>query len=152
MALERSWIEACIPHQGRMCLLDQVIAWDAERIRCRSGRHRDADNPLRAHGRLGAACGIEFAAQAMALHGVLLEPASAGVEPHSGGVLASVREVEVHVPRLDAIAGDLLVEAERLAGDRNNSLYRFSLWDGERLLLGGRATVVLNAGPVMRGS
>ena len=40
----------------------------------RASSHRAADNPLRAHGRLGAACGIEYAAQAMAVHGALLAP------------------------------------------------------------------------------
>ena len=55
-----------------MCLLDEVLSWDATRIRCRSNTHRTADNPLRAHGRLGAACGIEYAAQAMAVHGALV--------------------------------------------------------------------------------
>ena len=29
------------------------------------------DHPLRAHGRLGVACGVELAAQAMAVHGAL---------------------------------------------------------------------------------
>jgi predicted hotdog family 3-hydroxylacyl-ACP dehydratase len=55
-----------------MCLLDDVLSWDASRIRCRSASHRTPDNPLRAHGRLGAACGIEYAAQAMAVHGALV--------------------------------------------------------------------------------
>ena len=36
MHLDRTWIESNIPHKGRMCLLDEVIEWDALRIRCRS--------------------------------------------------------------------------------------------------------------------
>ena len=72
MALDRSWIEQHIPHKGRMCLLDEVLNWDATQIRCRSATHRTTDNPLRAHGRLGAVCGIEYAAQAMAVHGALV--------------------------------------------------------------------------------
>ena len=72
--LDRAWIASHIPHQGSMCLLDYVEAWDRERIRCRASSHRAADNPLRAYGRLGAACGIEYAAQAMAVHGALLAP------------------------------------------------------------------------------
>ena len=50
----------------------EVLSWDATRIRCRSATHRSPDNPLRLHGRLGAACGIEYAAQAMAVHGALV--------------------------------------------------------------------------------
>ena len=73
--LDHAWIEPHIPHKGRMCLLDDVLSWDRSRIRCRSAQHRTPDNPLRAHGRLGAACGIEYAAQAMAVHGALLRSA-----------------------------------------------------------------------------
>ena len=71
MQLNRAWIEAHIPHQGRMCLLDEVLRWGPDRISCLSCGHRAADHPLRAHDRLGAACGIELAAQAMAVHGAL---------------------------------------------------------------------------------
>jgi len=78
MRLDRAWIESRIPHHGPMCLLDEVIGWDAERITCTSSSHRSADNPLRARGRLGIACGIEYAAQAMAVHGALIAALEAG--------------------------------------------------------------------------
>jgi len=125
-----------------MCLLDLVREWTPERIRCASATHRSPDNPLRDGGRLGAACGIEYAAQAMAVHGALL--AASDVEPRQG-FLASVRGVDLRVGRLDDIADDLDVEAERLSGDENNILYRFAVSAGERLLLAGRAAVILNA-------
>jgi len=142
MPLDRDWLLAHIPHQGSMCLLDQVDAWGSERIRCTASSHRAADNPLRAHGRLGVACGIEYAAQAMAAHGGLL--AATDTSPRAG-YLASVRGVEWHVPRLDDLAADLSVEAERLSGDDNTVLYGFSVSAGERVLLNGRAIVVLDA-------
>ncbi len=142
MPLDRDWLLAHIPHQGGMCLLDQIDAWDGEHIRCTASSHRAPDNPLRAHGRLGAACGIEYAAQAMAAHGGLL--AAADSAPRSG-YLASVRGVELHVARLDDIAVDLSVAAERLSGDDNLILYGFSVSAGERVLLNGRAIVVLDA-------
>ena len=126
-----------------MCLLDCVEAWDGQRIRCRASSHRAPDNPLRAYGRLGSACGIEYAAQAMAVHGALLAP------PDSGsarvGYLVSVRGTRLHVPRLDDIAADLLVEATCVTRSENNVLYRFSVSAAGRLLLDGRAAVVLNA-------
>ena len=126
-----------------MCLLDQVEAWDQQRIQCRASSHRAADNPLRAYDRLGAACGIEYAAQAMAVHGALLAPpdnASARV-----GYLVSVRGTQLHVPRLDDIDADLLVEATCITRSENNILYQFSIRTVERLLLEGRAAVMLNA-------
>lgn len=143
--LNREWIAAHIPHQGGMCLLDAVTEWSTERIRCTAASHRQKDNPLRDpehDGRLGAACGIEYAAQAMAVHGALI--AGDDAEPRQG-FLASVRGVEFNVDRLDGIAGELDVEAERLSGDDNNILYRFAMRGDGRLLLAGRATVILNA-------
>lgn len=143
--LNRDWIAARIPHQGGMCLLDAVAEWTPERIRCTSASHRRADNPLRADDRLGAACGIEYAAQAMAVHGALIAGDPAINRPPRQGFLASVRGVELHVDRLDDIADDLDVEAERLSGDDNHILYRFAVRGGERLLLAGRAAVILDA-------
>jgi predicted hotdog family 3-hydroxylacyl-ACP dehydratase len=141
--LDRAWIAHHIPHQGPMCLLDQVERWDQQYIQCRASSHRAIDNPLRAYGRLGAACGIEYAAQAMAVHGALLAP------PESTrakvGYLVSVRGAQLHVPRLDDIAADLQVEATCITHSENTILYQFSVRAAGRLLLEGRAAVVLNA-------
>ncbi len=144
--MSRPWIEARIPHQGRMCLLDEVIDWNAHHIRCRTATHRAPDNPLRAHGRLGIACGIEYAAQAMALHGALASAAASTGVASRVGLLASVREVRMHVLRLDDIESELLCEVTHLAGDGLTALYEFSLRDADRSLLSGRASVVLDAG------
>jgi predicted hotdog family 3-hydroxylacyl-ACP dehydratase len=173
MHLNRAWILRHIPHQGRMCLLDEVVSWDAERIRCRGATHHAPDNPLRAGGQLGIACGIEYAAQAMALHGALAAGAAdqwagAGMSgdgclspgaPDAGtsgagapgaavpiaGYLAGVRGVEFHVLRLDELPGDLYCEAARVAGDRGTALYEFELRSAGKRLLRGRATVLLDA-------
>ena len=142
MQLDRNWLLGHIPHQGSMCLLDGIVDWDAQHIRCTASSHRAADNPLRAHGRLGAAGGIEYAAQAMAAHGGLL--ATTDAQPRAG-YLVSVRGVDLKVARLDNITGNLQVEAERMSGDDNTILYGFSVSAGERVLLHGRAIVVLDA-------
>ncbi len=133
-----------------MCLLDYVEAWDQQRIRCRASSHRAADNPLRAYGRLGAACGIEYAAQAMAVHGALLAPPDNGSA--RAGYLVSARSTHLRVPRLDGIAADLLVEANCITRGENNILYQFSVSAAGRLLLDGRAAVVLNAGALAQNS
>jgi predicted hotdog family 3-hydroxylacyl-ACP dehydratase len=150
--MNRPWIEARIPHQGRMCLLDEVIAWDEHHIRCRTETHRAPDNPLRSHDRLGVACGIEYAAQAMALHGALAGglPGASGGNPSRVGLLASVRGARLHVLRLDDIEGDLICEATHLAGDRLTALYEFAVRSRDRILLSGRASVVLDAGRRLR--
>lgn len=140
--LDKNWIAAHIPHQGNMCLLDAVTEWSDAAITCRAGSHTDPANPLRAEGRLGAANGIEYAAQAMAVHGSLL--AQAGDQPRQG-YLTSVRSVQFHVARLDDLPGELSVQAERLSGDDNNILYQFSLSHAGRCLLEGRTAVMLDA-------
>jgi predicted hotdog family 3-hydroxylacyl-ACP dehydratase len=148
--MNRAWIEARIPHQGRMCLLDEVIAWNAHHIRCGTGTHRAPDNPLRSHDRLGIACGIEYAAQAMALHGALASAAPGANAASRVGLLASVRDVRLHALRLDDIESDLICEVTHLAGDNFTAMYEFALRDKDKFLLGGRASVVLDAGRRLR--
>lgn len=142
--LDRVAIAARIPHQGSMCLLDAVLAWDSGQIHCRASSHRQPDNPLRTAERLGAACGIEYAAQAMAVHGALLAPEGAPPRP---GYLASVRSVQLAVDRLDDLPQDLDIVAERLSGDEHNILYHFRVEHAGDLLLSGRAAVMLVAQP-----
>jgi predicted hotdog family 3-hydroxylacyl-ACP dehydratase len=141
--LDRAWIAAHIPHGGRMCLLDEVLEWDADRILCRAADPRAADHPLRLLGRLGAVAGIEYAAQAMAVHGALTAPAA---QTPVAGFLASLREVSVHAGRLDDIEGELLTGAVRIAGDAAGAAYEFELRSAQRVLLRGRATVMFDAG------
>ena len=128
-----------------MCLLDAVVDWSETAIACRAISHLDPANPLRAAGRLGAANGIEYAAQAMAMHGALLAQAN---DPPRQGYLTSVRSVQMHVARLDDLPGEISVEAERLSGDSNHILYQFSLSHAGRCLLEGRAAVVLDAAAI----
>ncbi len=125
-----------------MCLLDTVLDWTPDAIRCTSGSHRQPGNPLCSDTQLGIAAGIEYAAQAMALHGGLI--ADAGAAPRQG-YLVSVRGVSFHAMRLDDQPDDLLIEAERLSGDANQVLYRFSVSAGGTPLVEGRAAVVLDA-------
>jgi predicted hotdog family 3-hydroxylacyl-ACP dehydratase len=143
--LDPAGIAARIPHSGRMCLLDTLQSWSVESVRCTATSHRDAANPLRAGGVLPATAAIEYAAQAMALHGTLC--AEAGTAPRPG-FLASVRGVRLLVPRLDDIEGALTIAAQLLAGDSGQARYAFTLHDeaGKRLVE-GRATVILNALP-----
>ena len=147
MPLDREWIERHIPHQGTMCLLDEVLTWNTSSVQCRSSSHRDRANPLRSHDRLGAVCGIEYAAQAMAVHGALIasrltaSPKSEAIV----GYLASVRNVVLHAHRLDDVEADLIATAERVTGDERSVLYDFSVTGNERILLAGRATIVFNA-------
>jgi predicted hotdog family 3-hydroxylacyl-ACP dehydratase len=143
MRMTRAEIAGLIPHAGAMCLLDGVVEWNENRIRCVSRSHLDTANPLRAGGRLPAVCGIEYAAQAMAVHGGLAGGTRA--RPRTG-YLASVRDMACRRERLDDLEGDLVIEAERVMGDEDRVIYEFRLSVGGAEVLSGRAAVVLDAG------
>ena len=124
-----------------MCLLDEVLEWNGTEIRCRSATHRLASNPLRTRDHLRALCAIEYAAQAIAVHGAVNAPSPAA----GAGMLVSVRAVELGTDRLDDIAADLIVSAARIGGDDTALLYSFSVSAHQQLLASGRATIVLRS-------
>jgi predicted hotdog family 3-hydroxylacyl-ACP dehydratase len=139
--LNAAEIGRLIPHSGSMCLLAEVLDYDQNRIICKGVSHSLRANPLLESGVLHAVCGIEYAAQAMAVHGALL---AGEQQVHArGGRLASVRSVEFFVWRLDDIADDLHIEATQLMADANSMMYEFTVSALDRALLKGRATVVL---------
>lgn len=142
MPVSRDEMQRLIPHRGTMLLLDGVRGWDATSIRCWSRQHRAPDNPLRQDGRLGVLCAIEFAAQAMALHGGI--SGMIGARPRAG-YIASLREIACRCERLDDIAGDLEIEATLLMGDAAQVAYSFAVRGAARDLVTGRATVILDA-------
>ncbi len=141
MLMGQSEIASRIPHQGSMCLLQEVQAMDADHIICATRTHLDPANPMREGGRMGAALGIEYAAQAMALHCALQQPQ--GERPR-GGYLTSVRDVQLLADVLDAIPEPLSVRAERIAASEQTAMYQFIIHAGERLLLQGRIAAVLD--------
>lgn len=141
--VDKTWIEAHIPHQGNMCLLDHVISWDEKTITCSATSHLQPTNPLRYQNQLNTACGIEYAAQAMAVHGALLAPPDQ--EKPRAGFLVSIRGATIHHARLDDIKQALTIYVELIHSDSNNIIYAFSLHADHRLLLDGRAAVMLNA-------
>jgi predicted hotdog family 3-hydroxylacyl-ACP dehydratase len=134
-------IAARVPHSGTMCLLHALHESSDAHVLCSTTSHHAADNPLRSASGLLSCNAIEYAAQAMALHGAMTAPGA----PPQGGRLASVRGVKLHVRRLDTVDGLLFVHAERVAGDTGQAMYQFTLRDErQQTLVQGRATVLLN--------
>ena len=129
-----------VPHAGDMCLLDRVEQWDDAGVACASASHRRADHPLRRDGVLGAVHLIEYAAQASAVHAALASGGDAGgARPR---YLASAREVEFHVQRIDDVEADLRIEATRLVAMGGGAAYGFRITAAGRLLCEGRLGVV----------
>jgi predicted hotdog family 3-hydroxylacyl-ACP dehydratase len=143
IVIGREQILMMVPHAGAMCLLDGVLHWDAVSMRCVSRRFQQPDNPMRrGDGTLGTACGIEVAAQAMAVHGRLLARTCGSP---TEGYLASVRDVWLATNHLDVASDELLIDIERTGGNALGATYRFVVTSGNIALLGGRATVVFGS-------
>lgn len=140
MPLDRDALERLLPHRGAMRLLDSVVSWDDVTIECRASTHRAAGNPLRQDGRLPAVVAIEYAAQAMAVHGGL-HAAPGHAAPL--GYLVAVRDARLLVATLDEITDDLEISATRHIADASGLVYAFVVQAGGRRIADGRATAVL---------
>jgi predicted hotdog family 3-hydroxylacyl-ACP dehydratase len=139
LTLTREAIARLVPHQGAMCLLEEVLEWDENAIACRACSHRDPANPLRSRGGLAAIVGVEYAAQAVAVHGGLTTKASS----QKIGFLAALRDIACFTERLDTEPGDLTVRATKVAAESGRLLYDFRIEGGGRELVKGRLSVVL---------
>jgi predicted hotdog family 3-hydroxylacyl-ACP dehydratase len=134
-------VRALLPHDGTMVLLERVDDWDKRHIRCTATSHRAPTNPLRDKDRLPAIAGIEYAAQAIAAHGALVEGAAA--DRASMGLLAGVRNVRLYADRLDGPFPALTICATKMLGERQRAIYSFTIESESGRLLEGRATVVI---------
>ncbi len=138
----------CLPHGPAMRLLDRIEDINEQSICCTVVSHGAPEHPMRYEGRLGSACGVEMAAQAVAMHSahLAMQASQLAVEPPKGGMLTSVRELKLHTDRLDGYSQPLIVRASFQAGDAMGALYSFSLstqaHEQEVELLRGRMSVV----------
>jgi predicted hotdog family 3-hydroxylacyl-ACP dehydratase len=139
--MTNSPLSCLIPHQGSMCLLERVVDWDEQSIRLATATHRSADNPLRANGRLRAVHLCEYGAQAMAVHGALKAQATGGRAPP--GMLVSLRAVSLDCDYVEALPGELLIEARCLQAGDSSQQYAFCVTHAGSTLVSGRAAVVL---------
>ena len=138
MQLTRAEIRTRIPHSGSMCLLEGVRRWDQTTLDAYAISHRDPQNPLRGAERLHAVIGVEYAAQAMAVHGGLL--ASGGAQM---GFLASVRDLRLFKERLDDLPEELEIHVERISGSLESFIYAFIVATRGEVALSGRIAVRL---------
>lgn len=140
-------IEQLLPHAGRMRLIDRLVAYDEERIVCESDSHGADDHPLAANGVLSIVCGLEYGAQAMAVHGALLARPALQAGTVSGGMrhgyLVAASDLHWEVQRLDQCIGPLIIEAISEFRSGNQVAYRFELRADQRTVLTGRASVLL---------
>ena len=136
---------------------------------CTTSSHTRSPHPLAVDGRLGSANLIEYAAQAMALHGAMLAAdatdaadAAAGAGPADAahgnaatgttagsghGVLAGVRRLSLYADDLHTEPAPLTIKVNLVSGDARTALYDFTVQAQDRLLAEGRATVMFVAPP-----
>jgi predicted hotdog family 3-hydroxylacyl-ACP dehydratase len=136
MTLDRAEIQRRVPHAGTMCLLDAVMHWDATHIACVAALP-GATHPLAREGTVPAVAAVEYAAQATAVHGSLLD---AQAVPRAG-VLAKLSEVELHTMCIPAESGSLYVRAELLNYGASGCLYAFEVAGTRQPIASGRLMV-----------
>ena len=141
LTVDKATLCRLIPHQGAMCLLDRVERWDRASILCMTSSHQDKANPLRRDNRLEAICGLEYAAQAMAVHVGLLEQGNQ--RRLAVGYLGAVKHLMLRAARLDNVTGTLTVQATRLVGEMSSFIYAFRVTADRQSLLEGRASIFL---------
>jgi predicted hotdog family 3-hydroxylacyl-ACP dehydratase len=128
-------LRGLIPHAGSMSLLDRVIEHSEHDIECAARSHLAPDHPLRRDGQISALHLVEYAAQAIAAHGALR---SGGVQR---GMLAAVRDVRLHIERIDGMDAELNIKATRRIAQTSGSLYDFSIRAGSLVLCEGRIAI-----------
>ncbi|MCW8900877.1 MAG: hypothetical protein OQK75_01520 [Gammaproteobacteria bacterium] len=129
-----------IPHSYDMCLLDRVDFWDDNKIVCYSKSHFLPNNPLRREENLSSVHLIEYAAQAMAVHGGLHDREQ-GLKM-TEGYLAALRDVKIELCDIDLLKTELCIKATKILSQEGNMIYTFNVFAAENELVSGRATVV----------
>ena len=145
--LDHAGIEALIPHRGPMCLLDRMTSWDATRIECVASTTATARHPLRSASGLLASAAIEYAAQAMAVHGALCA-AAAGDRAAPGfwpARATSASPAGASTTCRTPIATSSSSSPSARPADAARILYAFVLRHDGRELASGRVAVVLDA-------
>ncbi len=127
-----------LPHGPGMCLLDRVLSWDSDGLRCVAISHCEPGNPLRNGQGLPVVIGVEYAAQAMAVHAGLV----AGNAVPRSGYLAGLRNLRLELDWLHRLEADLQIGVQRYGGNDLGSIYDFRLEAAGRSVLSGRATVM----------
>ncbi|MBL4762124.1 MAG: hypothetical protein JKY93_05425 [Gammaproteobacteria bacterium] len=130
-----------LPHSGAMCLIDSIVSYDDTCLKCVSYNHHHLNNPLRTAEGLSCIAGIEYAAQAMALHRSFLRP----VGIVENGYLGALRNIKVHQQWLDKEDADLMTEVSLIGSSDKGAIYSFLLLIKDIEIISGRITIMSGA-------
>ncbi|MGB4117578.1 MAG: hypothetical protein WBK51_13645 [Polaromonas sp.] len=140
MPLNPTDIESLLPQKGAMCFLDAVTDWDNENIHC-SAAVPGATHPLMRNGRVPALVAIEYAAQATALHGALLDMAS---QPQDG-MLAKLRDIDLHCAWFPVNSNGLTVHATLISRSAGGCAYSFKVGNTHQPIASGSLLVAFQS-------
>lgn len=135
--IEHLNVSSLVPHDGAMCLIEDVLRYDPEVISCRASFHIGS-HPLERNGVLPSAVTIEYAAQACAIHGALLEK-----KGHSKpGYLAKIKSTELSVGVLKQAHAPLTIHARRIGSTTQGCLYSFQVQGPQCSLATGTLIII----------
>jgi len=134
--VSRAFITGSLPHGDGMCLIQEVVAWDAATIQILTRSHTADTHPLARKGGVHAIVAAEYAAQATAVHGALRDPD----DPRREGRLASVRDLAWDSSDILDCLPARLWATERLRQDQA-IVYAFELADNRITRVTGEVTV-----------
>lgn len=140
MLMDRQAIADLIPHGPGMCMLDELLSWDKDSIKCVSQPYRRSDNPLLYNGRLHCACLVEYCAQAAALHGALLQ---LDQRRASLAYLGAVKDLDLSADYVDTATQSLAITARCVVNNSGGSIYLIEAGTAQQLLLSGRIVLVM---------
>lgn len=136
-------IEHLLSHTGSMSLLNEILSADKDSLTATAISHLESNNPLRAEGSLSTVNGIEYAAQAMAVHGALLAQHSGAEYSTQKGYIATVRNIEINKPFFPETEGVLLIQVRLLMSNDNGFTYEFHINYKQDEFISGKITVFL---------
>lgn len=136
-------VARCLPHEGPMVLLERVLQCTEESLECETSTHLQPEHPLSIEGQLSVFAGVEYAAQAMALHKCLNAESDGKVR---SGFVAVTSNLMPHLVVLNQASGTLNVAVNMLDSSGGGSLYEFHISHGQKKLpvLDGRLLVMLS--------
>ncbi len=136
--------ETLIPHSQGMSLLDTILAVANKKISCQTGSHLLAVNPLKVNGQLSKCHLIEYAAQAIAVHGGLLNKAQGNNEPQAGHI-AMVKSVTWG--KFNPNTANLTIMATKIMADDVSKLYEYQVSDAEQQIVCSGKVLVVHPNP-----
>jgi len=119
-----------------MCLIDHVEHWDDGQILCQADCSRP-DHPLRSGDKLPSSVAIEYAAQAAAIHGSLLD----GVNDVRPGYLVKLSKIALHSKHIEDTTNILNISVQLISRSDLSCLYAFEVTGGQQHLAAGRLMI-----------